>query len=442
MLSLLLNPLTISRQMRQPPVNTTVVQYQPQRRMSRASPFAEESVIKDRVMASRTIVSKSPSWTPNYAAVRKSGRRLKPLDYSHTKIVDNFQLGNRRVVTRWGPDTWVSETRTGACPWVGSSPALKGSFAGATAKATTKAVTKFLLQLKDSKFNGVQAYAEADQVYRMVSKFAETTAKALVHLRRGRLKAAAGVVGLTVSERQATRYRRQYRDLKGPADIDKMLANGVLAIQYGVRPLINDVIGAAELYAQKRCSEVINQTRSSGSYEFSDDWSFSDASGLKQTARYVVRAQVTYASTFGKGSEVLHTAKQLGITNPLLIAWELMPWSFVIDWVLPVGNYLSSIDATLGLNFVDGYKSVKVSSSEIWNQTIASPLPSKGNGTGTHEVSSTSTFRTEFHRTVLTAFPMPELPNFKNPLSWEHALNGVALLAGFKKTVYLKQPVD
>lgn len=422
--------------MRQTPINSVKILYKPMRRYSKTV-AGEVTEIKGRFMSERVTTTKSPSWTPRFGAVKESGSRLRPLSYSHAKRIESFQQGWRKTWSRYGSEIFVSEERTGGCPWIGASPVLKGTDSSATSSARTKAIANFLERIKDSKFNGAQAFAEAAQVQKMIGNFAVTTAKVLTSLRRGDLVSAGTAVGLTIGARAATRYRRLHKGLKSRDDIDAMLANGVLTVQYGIRPLISDVIGAAELYAQKRCHEVVNNCKSGATYEFSDTWSKYDESAKRtQSARYSVRATVNYGCTFAKGSETLHTMAQLGLTNPLLLSWELMPWSFVIDWVLPVGDYLASIDATLGLSFVDGYESVKVTSFEEWHQTQASDFSLVGNSTRTSEVSSTSTKVESFSRTVLTAFPAPQLPNFKNPASWEHAMNGVALLQKFKKTVY------
>jgi hypothetical protein len=38
-----------------------------------------------------------------------------------------------------------------------------------------------------------------------------------------------------------------------------------------------------------------------------------------------------------------------GLLNPALLYWELMPYSFVVDWFIPVGDVLASLTAGLGL---------------------------------------------------------------------------------------------
>ena len=50
----------------------------------------------------------------------------------------------------------------------------------------------------------------------------------------------------------------------------------------------------------------------------------------------------------------LATASELGITNPAETAWELVPFSFVADWFIPLGTYLSSLDAGTGWSFKGG----------------------------------------------------------------------------------------
>lgn len=41
-------------------------------------------------------------------------------------------------------------------------------------------------------------------------------------------------------------------------------------------------------------------------------------------------------------------ANQLGLVNPTAVAWDAVPFSFVVDWFLPVGKFLNSYTADLG----------------------------------------------------------------------------------------------
>jgi hypothetical protein len=140
--------------------------------------------------------------------------------------------------------------------------------------------------------------------------------------------------------------------------------------------------------------------------------------------RYVVYYQVNYPE--------MPSYTALGLTNPALLAWELVPFSFVLDWLLPIGDWLSSLDATVGLQFSDGSMSVK---KDI-TQTYQTRRVTVQNGTytwGTYsnreecfDVSSSKVERLE--RTKLTSFPAVAFPPFKNPASLMHLATSMALL--------------
>jgi hypothetical protein len=45
---------------------------------------------------------------------------------------------------------------------------------------------------------------------------------------------------------------------------------------------------------------------------------------------------------------------RLGLLNPAEVIWELVPFSFVADWFLPIGDYLSALDAPMRFSHVGG----------------------------------------------------------------------------------------
>lgn len=67
----------------------------------------------------------------------------------------------------------------------------------------------------------------------------------------------------------------------------------------------------------------------------------------------------------------LHWLASFGITNPLELAWELIPYSFVIDWAFNVGNVLSGLDALIGVQLASvqcGFKSTQKVWTNLGNQ--------------------------------------------------------------------------
>lgn len=111
--------------------------------------------------------------------------------------------------------------------------------------------------------------------------------------------------------------------------------------------------------------------------------------------------------------------------NPVSIAWELVPYSFVVDWFIDIGGYIRGLEtAYLYRNaFVSGYRSDGVFFDGIWNAF-------RNDSLYTYAVQSTLRQRS-LTRTVLTSYPVPRLPSFKAELGSGRLLNAAALLSQF-----------
>jgi hypothetical protein len=48
--------------------------------------------------------------------------------------------------------------------------------------------------------------------------------------------------------------------------------------------------------------------------------------------------------------EELGFSRQLGLLDPLSVVWENIPYSFVVDWFIPIGDYLSMLNQIPFLN--------------------------------------------------------------------------------------------
>lgn len=383
------------------------------------------------------------SFTTNLKKVVKSGKLLTPLPYyNHWQITPYADRGlgwtrSVREADVYGKKvSYLYAQSSGVVGIFGTRPD-DPLVAELLTTAETIAIEKLLTKAKDGKFNGAQAYAEAAQVERMIGDATTKIARVLTHLRKGQLKLAASVLGLDVSRPKARRFSQQHKRIKNDADIDRLLSNGVLQVQYGIRPLLNDVVGAAELLAQKVSGFHYSKVEGGSSLE---GFRKTKAETVGAYARMINVSErkatvfVRYAVRFIQESESIHSLAQLGLTNPALLAWELLPWSFVIDWFIPIGNYLSTLDATLGLRILDGYKVVGIKTTCTTTSDLV-PLNSRNYDLG-HSIMFEE--QKSFRRTNLSSWPSPKLPKFKNPVSWEHALNGVALLAGFRKTAYIR----
>lgn len=72
---------------------------------------------------------------------------------------------------------------------------------------------------------------------------------------------------------------------------------------------------------------------------------------IRQVHRAVLRYQVENPG--------LYTAQRLGITNPAFLAWDRVPYSFVLDWMTNIGAFLQVLDTGMGLKYLSGTLSCK-----------------------------------------------------------------------------------
>jgi hypothetical protein len=188
---------------------------------------------------------------------------------------------------------------------------------------------KLRAKIKNSNLNLAQALAEYRQTSKMLVDLTTDVLKTFRAIRRGR----------TVED--------IVRRLKSPKSRnDQIIANRWLQYQYGLKPLMSDIYGSAEALAVKirdgfpMYVSASTERSTSGLYKGSSgQWSagWTEVGKCQKRCRYTIR------------DSTLKQLSQLGITNPALLVWELIPYSFVFDWIVPVGKWLESLDALNGV---------------------------------------------------------------------------------------------
>lgn len=123
-------------------------------------------------------------------------------------------------------------------------------------------------------------------------------------------------------------------------------ADGWLEWRYGWRPLYNDLVAIKNLiddYNHKHGEFVRKRSSSAIAQSFTDvvtaSWNVSEASANEST-------QVdSHIGVSGRATVVSKIQPPKMLVSPLVTGWELIPYSFVVDWLLSIGNSLRALAA-------------------------------------------------------------------------------------------------
>ena len=205
-------------------------------------------------------------------------------------------------------------------------------------------------------------------------------------------------------------------------DIPQHLAQRWLEYQYGVKPLVNDVLGAIDNHnlgiddAASDSDMMSVQGRSKVTMDY--DPEYPDAIYSRQTSGSV---RTDYRCSFRASiTDADMRAMQLhGLSSPWAAGYELIPFSFIVDWFLPIGTLIKAFNAPSGLEWHSGFTSIK-SEYEGTRQFIGNRM--EWSDAFTQNFSSRV-----FERQTHQSWPAV-VPYTKNPFSSQHAFNFAALL--------------
>lgn len=269
-------------------------------------------------------------------------------------------------------------------------------------------------EISGMKWNAAVSIAESQKALQMIRESATKIYSSIKFARKGNFKRAFQVIAGAV--RPLSTAQRAKR--KHMVDV---VASNWLELQYGWVPLLKDAesagafLGTAMNRPQvftinaryKRNAEIGNNTTVYGE-------TVASYGRQKCYVRGQIRARITETSW----------AQLAGLTDPASVVWELVPYSFVVDWFVPIGDYLSARQLSGALNgtFIKSTKSVlDVGETTILAQSYW--IVAGGNP------SDFRLKRVQFSREPMSlSVPLPEFKPLAKVASWRHAANAVALL--------------
>jgi hypothetical protein len=220
---------------------------------------------------------------------------------------------------------WRSKRTKGISPVYGTVWSNCTSFPGSIMSANDELTLQSRLSeaVKGHQFNLAVSAAQGKQTVDMVVNAVTSIGGAISDLKKGRFESAARRFG--VNQRPSTLNKK---DVSGRW----------LELQYGWLPLMSDVQEAAKAFAaltgKPRTERVsVSLTRKAQR----DSSSAPSAYSCKGTVEE--RWRILYEM-----SEQLSTPRSLGLTDLSSVVWELIPYSFVVDWFIPIGSYLENLN--------------------------------------------------------------------------------------------------
>jgi len=380
-------------------------------------------------------ISRSGSVTPNYFAVLRAKKYVPGHAFTYSKAI---YWAYRETYNSTSYDNYGNLTGTRFREGIyqtGQSFTLSGQwynppefFLSSAELDSYEAImqNQILRQIKDLKVNLMQVIAERDQTIRLVTDVIKSVTGVVHGLRHGDIVGAANSVGIHISRSKRRRFSRDFK-----RNQSKAIANAWIGFQYGVKPLLDDVRGAAEALAklmqERPPTQKVSCRRTVKNSLYQKGTVMNPSTG--QVYNRVDVADYQYDFTmriwYRPSTTVSSIPSSLGLLNVASIAWELTPWSFVVDWFYPIGAFLETLDATIGVEFVDGSFTTFVKRNALRTLQYRNDYGAIG------WESAMGSSRAEIvycNRKIYTGFPTPRLPRLKNPASMTHFYNAMALL--------------
>jgi hypothetical protein len=275
--------------------------------------------------------------------------------------------------------------------------------AATTASVYNKALKNLYDQIRSSDLNLTVDVAEWKQLDRMLDKMSKRTIPRLIEYARKAKKKQRR--GMTLEEAK------------------NAIGNSWLEYRYGWKPLLSSIYGIVNFERS-----IASHRKLIGRATSKNRWHvFKAASGLNPPQIYDVThsRRCEIGITYRVSQPWLFDLTRAVSLNPLAIAWELAPYSFVVDWFIDIGGYMQAMEQAMffGLTFEKGHV------------TYTDKVDVKGSLKGSFGTAPVRqidapfrTILTRLNRSRLLSPPMPRLPGFEPHLGWTRLASAAALL--------------
>lgn len=327
------------------------------------------------------------------------GDHKTPNSISFTKTEKVYPAGTVLAWEEWGS---------------GYAYVVEGSFSGSLGMPFTtptsrrdvawnKALAKFYDSIRQSERNLLVTLGETPESVQMFKSF------------------LAGIASVKTGVRKA---------LRRP---DLALSGAWLVNQYGIQPAMADIYQWVD-YCRDKATHSLQPVKARASVRTSADYNRTSWPPVWASATLNERVEVK--ARYRVSNPELFEISRITSLNPIALAWELTPLSFVWDWFIDIGGYLQSLENSLGLGltFVDGY--VTDTSLLTVKGAWSGSRPKSTSGYAEHFIHAPySVVEKRKDRVRIISFPRPVLPRWDVNLGSSRLLSAAALL----NTLFLRR---
>lgn len=225
-------------------------------------------------------------------------------------------------------ETYESSTRIGENSFVfGNSGKIRQFSSDDGSLALLRARAKSA----GSEFNFGETLVEFGETVGLLNSALDRLYRSMSALSKGKFGKALSIMG------DSSRSQKALRSLP----VSKRISQGYLELSFGWLPMISDVHNATVAYTQgllsagDRISKRSGSTQNGGMDLSNNTW----APEASASVSGVVRSNAVIGANLNN----------LGLANPLLMAWNKLPFSFLLDWFVPVSTILGALTAGAGL---------------------------------------------------------------------------------------------
>jgi len=403
------------------------------------------------------------SRTPHHQAFRKTNGYLPTTDCSDVKVQWNCSPVTQTIHDPGPPYGWSSMTIAMGGGFAPPDINMAAPGSGTPFDSIGEvAMSKLRAKMLGQDTNAAITVSELDKTGKMILKTATTIFKAVKALKKGDLVEVSHLIGATVKPSNCkwkaqnapftvfenggssdfitkkvmsnvdwTRVsRRQLKEkVKNPLPgIELDVHNSWLSVKYGWMPLLKDIDDSMKALANINVEKVKRpylRVNANEVLEMYVDPKNSDPRYQKDNLRGTITCQYKCWCIYTVNNTSIDLANRLGFLNPLSIAWEVLPLSFMFDWFSNVGSALSELTAFIGKDILDAGRSLKfVFQGECINKPFDAPF------NGQTEVNATVRTTTYYRVKGIPALPSIrfKLPNVANWQGGVKLLTSLALL--------------